>query len=145
MQAERANLVHAIATEGHVPDLVSALQTRDSRSQELEREFSMIRPHRAVAAAELGRVRREVTDRARAWRTLLEGVDEARPLVSSLLVGRVTFTPLTKRRSWDLRGEGSVAGLFQKIVSAGMASPICASWNQLRGWLRTVDGLRRAA
>lgn len=27
----------------------------------------------------------------------------------------------------------------------GLASPISASWNQLRGWLRAVDGLRRAA
>ena len=28
-------------------------------------------------------------------------------------------------------------GLFQRL-----ASPIYASWNQLDGWLRTVDGLR---
>ncbi len=26
-----------------------------------------------------------------------------------------------------------------------MASPICASWNQLGQWLRAVDGLRRGA
>lgn len=26
-----------------------------------------------------------------------------------------------------------------------VASPICASWNQLGQWLRTMDGLRRAA
>jgi hypothetical protein len=26
-----------------------------------------------------------------------------------------------------------------------VASPISASWNQLKGWLRAVDGLRRAA
>jgi hypothetical protein len=26
-----------------------------------------------------------------------------------------------------------------------LASPTCASWNQLRGWLRAVDGLRCAA
>jgi hypothetical protein len=26
-----------------------------------------------------------------------------------------------------------------------VASPIYASWNQLDGWLRAVDGLRRAA
>jgi hypothetical protein len=28
---------------------------------------------------------------------------------------------------------------------AKLASPISASWNQLRGWLRAVDGFRRAA
>ena len=32
---------------------------------------------------------------------------------------------------------------FQRKL--GMASPISASWNQLKGWLRAVDGLRRAA
>ena len=26
-----------------------------------------------------------------------------------------------------------------------MVSPICASWNQLDGWLRQIEGLRRAA
>jgi hypothetical protein len=26
-----------------------------------------------------------------------------------------------------------------------VASPVCASWNQMTGWLRVVDSLRRAA
>lgn len=28
---------------------------------------------------------------------------------------------------------------------AELVSPMCASWNQLREWLRDVEGLRRAA
>lgn len=34
-----------------------------------------------------------------------------------------------------------------ECLSAAMevASPICASWNQMAGWLRAVEGLRRAA
>lgn len=35
---------------------------------------------------------------------------------------------------------GSVPSLKKAV-----ASPISASWNQLRGWLRAVDGFRRAA
>lgn len=27
----------------------------------------------------------------------------------------------------------------------GLASPICTSWNHMAGWLRALDGLRRAA
>ena len=35
--------------------------------------------------------------------------DHARPIVSSLLIGRVTITPAAKSRQWELRGEGTIA------------------------------------
>jgi hypothetical protein len=37
----------------------------------------------------------------------------ARPIISSLLVGRVTITPLAAHR-WNLRGMGTLAGLFSR-------------------------------
>lgn len=37
-----------------------------------------------------------------------------------------------------------LARAYEKSVKV-LASPIYASWNQLRGWLHAVDGLRRAA
>jgi hypothetical protein len=38
-----------------------------------------------------------------------------------------------------------VANFNARRISSGLASPICASWNQMASWLRAVDGLRRAA
>ena len=46
----------------------------------------------------------------------------ARPIVSSLLVGRVTFAPVDDGR-WRLTGEGTLSGLFERVFSVGMASP----------------------
>ena len=47
------------------------------------------------------------------------------------------------------RTTGSVLSIicrdYRGYCSTMVASPILASWNQLRGWLRAVDGLRRAA
>jgi hypothetical protein len=42
--------------------------------------------------------------------------DDARPIVSALLVGRVTYTPLEDGR-WRLSGEASLWGLFSRIFS----------------------------
>jgi hypothetical protein len=47
----------------------------------------------------------------------------ARPIVSMLLKGRATYTPSTERHSWELRGEGSLAGLFTRVLPRGGSSP----------------------
>jgi hypothetical protein len=55
------------------------------------------------------------------------------PRGDSAYPGRVPdrATGLLRPRSWEFNGQAQ--------------SPISASWNQLRGWLRAVDGLRRVA
>jgi hypothetical protein len=51
-------------------------------------------------------------------------VIHARPIVSALLKGRVTFTPMETAKRWTLRGEGSIVGLFERaILPLGVASP----------------------
>ena len=61
---------------------------------------------------------------AAAWRQVLaEDQTNARPIISSLLVGRVTITPASLPKTWDLRGRGTLAGLFEKTLPLGMASP----------------------
>ena len=42
---------------------------------------------------------------------------------SALVVGRVTFTPGTNAKQWELRGRGTIAGLFQAVFPLGLASP----------------------
>jgi hypothetical protein len=60
---------------------------------------------------------------ANGWRQVLrEEPEHARPILSTLLVGRVTFTP-TARRAWKLEGKGTLCGLFQDKLSVGGSSP----------------------
>ena len=48
---------------------------------------------------------------------------QARPIISALLKGRVIITPLSDKR-WTLRGEGTLAGLFETgVFPVGLASP----------------------
>jgi hypothetical protein len=48
----------------------------------------------------------------------------ARPIVSSLLKERVTFTPLEEPGWWQLRGEGHLSGLFSKEWTGRVDVPI---------------------
>lgn len=101
-----------------------------------------------MSAEDLARVRREVTALAKNWRqVLIASPQNASPIVSSLLMGRVTFRLLKeRRRAWELRGTGTLDGLFTRdLLSAGLASLMPASWNQIAAWLDQIDRLRRAA
>ena len=70
------------------------------------------------------RVRRELAALASSWRQVLtEDPDNARPIVTSLLVGRVTISPTDIPKVWELRGQGTPAGLFSRFLPLGMASP----------------------
>jgi hypothetical protein len=65
-----------------------------------------------LRASDAARVRGELIDLAGSWRHVLaDDPTHARPIVSSLLKGRVTFTPMAAKR-WTLRGEGTLCGLF---------------------------------
>ena len=82
------------------------------------------------------------TDNDRPWRLRARsGVDkvrqlQAQPLIGAaclgtagalarakLVVGRVTFTPRSQPKQWELRGRGTIAGLFEAVFPLGMASP----------------------
>jgi hypothetical protein len=63
-------------------------------------------------------VRLELRALAGAWRqVLVDDPTHARPIIASLLNGRVTITPMaTAKHRWMLTGEGTLAGLFQRAV-----------------------------
>jgi hypothetical protein len=52
------------------------------------------------------------------WRrVLVDDPTNARPIVPSLLIGRVTFTPKpAAEKRWILSGAGSLAGLFERTI-----------------------------
>ena len=126
IERERVCLANAIAAGGELDGLLDALRTRDQRRARLEAQRAMLFAQAPLQAADAGRVRRELTDLARSWRqVLVAGAQHARPIVTALLVGRVTITPaLDAARTWILRGEGTLRGLFERVIlPVGMASP----------------------
>ena len=70
-------------------------------------------------------VREELEQLAGDWRrVLVDYPAHARPIIASLLQGHVTLTPLAQRGRWELRGEGTLKGLFGgAIVPKGGSSP----------------------
>jgi hypothetical protein len=57
-----------------------------------------------LQASEIGTVREGLVALSSDWRrVLMDDPTHARPIVSSLLKGRVTFTPLAEPGWWELR------------------------------------------
>jgi hypothetical protein len=81
---------------------------------------------------------------ANSWRTILaDDPTNARPIVSSLLKGRVTILPTTKHR-WTMSGEGALTGLFQSAIFQSGPRPQRDS-NPCFGLERSAQGLRQIA
>jgi site-specific DNA recombinase len=121
---ERARLAGAIAAGGQLDGLLSALQARETRRATLEAQREQLRAERRLHASEAARVRDELFELAQSWRRVLaDDPTHARPIVSSLLKGRVTFTPTAKVGWWEARGHASLEGLFTRVFASGMASP----------------------
>jgi len=122
---ERERLITAIATGGQLDGLLEALRTRDQRRIDLEADRDHVRATRRVGPSDVGRVRDELGELAESWRRILaDDPTHARPIVSSLLKGRVTIAPMTVRGQWTVAGEGTLAGLFGKTVCTGARVPL---------------------
>jgi len=124
VEQERSRLVAAIAAGGQLDGLIQALQARETRLVELEARRDGMRSERRLRASDADRVRDELVTLATSWRQVLsDDPTHARPIVASLLRGRVTFTPTTKSGWWEARGQGSFEGLFTRVFASGGTSP----------------------
>ena len=142
VEQERSRLVAAIAAGGQLDGLMQALQVRETRRAELEARRDGMRSERRLRASDADRVRDELLTLATSWRQVLsDDPTHARPIVSSLLRGRVTFTPTAKSGWWEARGQGSFEGLFTRVFASGMASP----GGSARSWAREIPGKVKAA
>lgn len=127
LNRERDRIVAAIAAGGDLPGLVDGLRTRETRRAALEVERDAVRAQAALEASAIGTIRGELLDLAQSWRRVLaDDPTHARPIVSSLLRGRVTFTPLAPLR-WQLRGAGHLTGLFEREMTGRGYVPNSAS------------------
>lgn len=76
-----------------------------------------------ISARDIDRVREELLELSTSWRTVLaDDPMHARPIVSSLLKGRVTFEPIG-RSKWRAHGEGHLIGLFSREVTGRPGVP----------------------
>jgi DNA invertase Pin-like site-specific DNA recombinase len=118
VEQERNRLVTAIATGGELGGLLEALRTRDRRREGLEAQRAAIGARGRLRASDVNRVRDELMTLAGTWRQVLaDDPAHARPIISELLKGRVSFTPMAHaRRRWIARGEGHLTGLFSKAL-----------------------------
>ena len=119
LEKERERFVQAVAMGGELEGLVCALRDRETRLTGLREEFEALRAtEQSVRHFDARRVREELHELARNWRDVLSGEPvHARPVLSKLLVGRVTFTPLEGKKRWELRGRGTISGLFRENLS----------------------------
>lgn len=125
LERERGRLLTAARTGDRIVGLLEALQALNRRQQDLEAERDALTARSGLMAGR-GRdeVRADLLDLAAQWRrVLIDDPSHARPIVSSLLDGRVIFTPLKARTEWELRGAGSSRGLFTRILQVGVTSP----------------------
>src|SRR5262249_54985489 len=141
---ERTRLVSAIAAGGHLDGLVTALQAREAKRAALEAQRDSLRAERRLKASDAERVRDELLTLASSRRRVLaDDPMRARPIVSSLLKGRVTITPMTDaRKRWILVGEGSIVGLFKHAVFPGIRELLSPGYGVPTGILTRVLALK---
>jgi hypothetical protein len=100
-----------------IPGLISALRDRERRRLEVQARLTAMRAQQPPRSSEIGRLRNELLALAADWRHTLAGSPiHARPIVTQLLNGRVTFTPLERRHHWELRGQATLTGLFTRVI-----------------------------
>lgn len=124
LNREHARLMTAIGAGEQVAGLLEALRALDRRRRDLEAQQAAIASRQPVSARDGRRLRDELLELGDEWRRVLaQDPTNARPIVSSLLVGRATFTPLAERHRWRVAGEGTLTGLFERVCAVGATSP----------------------
>jgi len=147
VEQERDRFVAAVAAGGSLDVLLGALKQREATLKGLEaRRWELRSRRRQTPATDRVKVRRELLALSDDWRRVLVGEPEhARPILTTLLDGRVTFTPTGRPKHWEMHGTGTLSGLFSReIFPLGMASPSTPSWNQIADFLDTMRKLREA-
>ena len=91
-------------------------------------------------------VRRDLTCRLTYWRSLLRRhAAQGQQILRKLIEGRLLMTPHPNDTPayYTFEGTGTLVGLLAGIVPHKVASLSVPSWNQVLGWLKEMDGLRK--
>jgi site-specific DNA recombinase len=124
VEGERARLVAAVASGGSLEALVAALKAREERLGDLRRQVNAARAEKRVSSFDHATTRRELLTLAGDWRKVLATDPlNARPIVSTLLDGRLTITPTGTPKQWELEGRGTLIGLFSGQIFPSVIRP----------------------
>jgi len=121
VETETARLAQAIAAGGALPALVAAIQERDRRRAYLLGELQTLERRSRRGAVDVDLVLDLLRDALADWRGLLrQETGPARQALTSLLAGRLVFTPreCPDGRFYEFEGPGTVS----KVI-AGLALP----------------------
>ena len=115
VRGERQRLLAAITDGRTIAGLLEALEALEQREAALTSKLAAIAPQRPVGRADAARMRADLIELSQSWRrVLVDDPENARPIVTSLLKGRVTLTPAAPRQ-WTMSGEGTIDGLFERV------------------------------
>ena len=115
----RAGLVEAVAGGA---EMLDALRACEARRAKLTAERATLTTQGKAPIDEV-RLRSDLLSLAQSWRCVLaDDPMHARPIISSLLKGRVTYSPMSYRK-WTLQGEASPFGLFSRVFACGVGVP----------------------
>jgi hypothetical protein len=150
--SEIANLTAAIAAGGgELPSVLVAIKAAEHRRQTTAARLAKLNQAGAVFTSQTGaELERQVLGKLAEWRaTMRREAPEARLVLREVIADRLALAPEERhgKRVYGYRGTFSFGGLFEGLMLGprALASPISPSWNQMTGWLRAVDSLRRAA
>lgn len=134
-----ARLTQAIIAGGELPPLVQAVQTYETRRQELRAAVATITA--PAAPVDAAAVRRDLAGYLRDWRGLLRAnLAQGQQVLRRLITGRLTFTP--RESEYDFHGRGTVRPVLGALVQK-LASLTAPTWNRLLDWVREVQTLRQ--
>ena len=147
VEREIERLSDAIASGGDLAGLLVALKAGEDRRETLRAELRSTQ-----GMVERGHVDRsllavQIRQRVEEWRGLLtRQTSHARQLLRRLVDGPMVFTPrIGEPKLWEFRATARLDRLLAWIVDAtSVASLSVPSWNQVLGWLKEMDALRKA-
>ena len=129
LDRELSRLIQALAAGGDVPSVVAAIKDREQRQGSLRAQLTSLERVAHLPSLDLARLERDLTARLTEWRGLLSlsrHTAQARQLLRTLLVGRLTFAPETRAdgRYVQIAGTGTIGPMAAALgCPSAVASP----------------------
>lgn len=130
IEQEQQRFVAAIAVAGDVAGLAEALRDRELRRQAIRAELRQLESTAPVGPALTAAVlETELRARLTEWRRLIRNhAVEARPVLSKLIAGRLTFEPDAERRRYRFYGTATLGELLEGVVGEAEKSALPLGW-----------------
>ncbi len=117
VEAEIGNLVKAIAEGAEFPSIKGALRDHEQQRERLQQELAALDRLAQVGQLDGARLRRTLAAKLGDWRGLLRRqVQQARQILTTLLDGRLRFTP-QEDGWWAFEGAGRVEPVLEGLVN----------------------------